>query len=98
VRTEPIKRIGLPAPATSAPLVEDPEVLALRRARETLRAFADRAYRRPATAEELTRLVALVESSRKDGDGFEEAIHWSTLGPHPTIHHELCNLQCRRAS
>ena len=75
VRTEPVKRIGRPTPP--APLVEEPEVLALRRAHEILRAFADRAYRRPATADELTRLVALVESARKDGDGTEGAIRYA---------------------
>ena len=75
VRAEPIKRIGRPAPA--APVVEDPEVLALRNAREILRGFADRAYRRPATADELDRLVALVESARKDGDGQDEAIRYA---------------------
>jgi hypothetical protein len=75
VRSEPIKRIGRPAPA--APVVEDPEVLALRRAHDVIRAFADRAYRRPATADELTRLVGLVESARKDGDSLEESIRYA---------------------
>jgi Protein of unknown function (DUF1592)/Protein of unknown function (DUF1588)/Protein of unknown function (DUF1585)/Protein of unknown function (DUF1587)/Protein of unknown function (DUF1595)/Planctomycete cytochrome C len=75
VRTEPIKRIGRPAPL--APVVEDPEALILRRAHEILRAFADRAYRRPATADELTRLVGLVESARKDGDSLEVAIRYA---------------------
>ncbi len=75
VRTEPVKRIGRPTPP--APVVEDPEVLVLRRAHEILRAFADRAYRRPATADELTRLVGLVESARKDGDGLEDAIRYA---------------------
>ena len=71
-RDEPVKRIGRPAPA--APVVEDPEVATLRRAREILRAFADRAFRRPATADELGRLVSLVESARKDGDAPNAAI------------------------
>ncbi|SIO66233.1 Planctomycete cytochrome C [Singulisphaera sp. GP187] len=75
VRSEPVKRIG--RPLSSAPIVEDPEVLALRRAYEILRGFADRAYRRPATDEELTRLVALVDSARKDGDTMDEAIRYA---------------------
>ena len=69
-RNEPVKRIGRPAPAPA----ESPEVAALRRARDVLRGFADRAYRRPATADELARLLALVESARKDGDSPDEAI------------------------
>jgi hypothetical protein len=75
VRSEPIKRIGRPSPAP-APVV-DPEALALRRAYDILRSFADRAYRRPATGEELARLVALVESARKDGDSMDEAIAYA---------------------
>jgi hypothetical protein len=71
-REGPVKRIGRPAPV--APVVEDPEVALLRRASDIVRAFADRAYRRPATAEELGRLVGLVESARKDGDTFELAL------------------------
>ena len=70
-RSEPIKRIGRPS---TAPIVETPEGLALRRARDILRGFADRAYRRPASAEELTRLVGLFESANKDGDSFDAAI------------------------
>ena len=71
-RSDPVKRIGVPAP--QAPPVVDPESAALARASEILRAFADRAFRRPVTDEELARLVGLVESARKDGDDPEEAI------------------------
>ncbi len=71
-RNAPVKRIGRPAAA--APVVEDPEVAILRRGREILRGFADRAYRRPATADELDRLVGLVESARKDGDDLDSAV------------------------
>ena len=76
VRTEPVKRIGRPAPAPPAAIVDE-EALALRRAYQILRAFADRAYRRPATVEELTRLVGLVEAARKDGDDFDQAIRYA---------------------
>ncbi len=77
VRAEPVKRIGRPVNSTPPPAAEDPEILTLRRAREVLRAFADRAYRRPATAEELDRLDALVASARRDGDGLDEAIRYA---------------------
>ena len=73
-RSEPVKRIGRPS---APPVAEDPETVALRQARDVLRAFADRAFRRPATAEELTRLVGLVESARKDGDDLDEAIRYA---------------------
>ena len=76
VRTDPVKRIGRPEAPAPAPVV-DPEVLALRRAYQILRAFADRAYRRPATVDELTRLVGLVETARKDGDDNDEAIRYA---------------------
>jgi hypothetical protein len=77
LRTEPVKRIGRPMPAPPAPVIVDPELVALRRAHEILRAFADSAFRRPATLDELTRLVGLVETARKDGDSFDEAIAYA---------------------
>ncbi len=57
-----------------APIIEDPEGVRLRNAREILRSFADRAFRRPATQQELARLTSLVESARKEGDSFDQAI------------------------
>jgi Protein of unknown function (DUF1592)/Protein of unknown function (DUF1588)/Protein of unknown function (DUF1585)/Protein of unknown function (DUF1595)/Protein of unknown function (DUF1587) len=84
VRSEPIKRIGRPEPV--APVVEDPEMVMLRRAHEILRAFADKAFRRPATQEELTRLVGLVEAARKEGDDFDQAVRYALkailISPH----------------
>ena len=71
-RSDPVKRIGRPAP--EAPRPEDPGAVALGRAYDILRGFADRAFRRPALDEELTRLVGLFESALKDGDTFDEAI------------------------
>ncbi len=68
-RNAPVKRIGRPEP-----VAEHPEVAILRRARDVVRGVADRAYRRPATAEELDRLVGLVEAARKDGDDLGAAI------------------------
>ena len=43
-------------------------------ARQILRTFADRAYRRPVRDDELNRLVRLVELARKNGDGFEAGL------------------------
>lgn len=44
------------------------------RARQVLKRFLERAFRRPATDQELQRYVQHYQSSRTDGDGFEEAI------------------------
>jgi hypothetical protein len=52
----------------------DPELLRSQRIYDILRAFADRAFRRPATHEELMRLLAMVESAEKDGETLEQAI------------------------
>jgi hypothetical protein len=52
----------------------DPAEQERQRAYEILRAFADRAYRRPATHDELTRLLRFVESAQKSGEGFEKGI------------------------
>jgi len=71
-RSDPVKRIG--RPALEPPRSEDPGAVALGRAYDILRGFADRAFRRPALDEELTRLLSLFESALKDGDGFDEAI------------------------
>ncbi len=70
VRSEPTKRVGFGAPR----LAVDPAFVEAERAYQILRAFADRAFRRPALHEELTRLLALFESSRRDGENFESAI------------------------
>ncbi len=43
-------------------------------ARPILTTFAGRAYRRPATAQEVDQLLALVSLARKQGDSFEEGI------------------------
>jgi hypothetical protein len=43
-------------------------------AREILRTFASRAFRRPVTDEELERLLGLVKLAQDQGDGFEQSI------------------------
>jgi hypothetical protein len=52
----------------------DPEALELEQAYQVQRAFADRAYRRPITHDELTRLLRFVEAARKDGEGYEKGL------------------------
>jgi hypothetical protein len=52
----------------------DPEQQALEHAVRAVQAFADRAYRRPVTHEELGRLVRFLESARGTGDGYEDAV------------------------
>ncbi|MCB1236951.1 MAG: DUF1592 domain-containing protein [Verrucomicrobiae bacterium] len=55
------------------------------RARELLRRFADRAYRRPATGEEVDRLMAVVERREGEGrapfDGFKDALKAALCSP-----------------
>jgi hypothetical protein len=59
------------ADAPPAPTAADVE---LDKAYRVLRAFADRAYRRPVTHEEVTRLLRFVEAAQKNGDGVEEGL------------------------
>ncbi len=73
-RSEPVKRIGRPAALPPPTAAEREEITTARRAEAILRDFADRAFRRPATADELARLVGLFAAARQDGDGFEPAI------------------------
>ncbi|HTU93051.1 MAG TPA: DUF1592 domain-containing protein [Gemmataceae bacterium] len=71
VRAPVEKRLILSA-ADLAPA--DPAEQERQRAYEILRAFADRAYRRPVTHDELTRLLLFVESAQKSGEGVEKGI------------------------
>src|SRR5262249_24709551 len=68
VRSYPDKRVFVPK------VVKDPELERQQRIYDVLRAFTDRAYRRPATHDELTRLLGIVMSAEKDDEGPEEAI------------------------
>jgi hypothetical protein len=54
--------------------VEDPDLKKEQRLYDILRAFADRAFRRPATHDELTRLLSIVLSAEKDGELPEAAL------------------------
>jgi hypothetical protein len=52
----------------------DPEQRALDHAARAVQAFADRAYRRPLSHEELARFVRFVEASRANGDSQERSV------------------------
>jgi hypothetical protein len=69
VRSYPDKRVFIPKK-----IVKDPELEAQQRIYDILRAFADRAFRRPATHDELMRLLGVVQSAEKDGESLESAI------------------------
>jgi hypothetical protein len=58
-------------PVGSAP---DPELARQQHIYDILRGFADRAFRRPATHDELTRLLAIVLAAESDGEDPEAAI------------------------
>lgn len=49
-------------------------------AQENLRRLADRAFRRPVTAEEVTRYLAVYQAARDDGLSFEEAVFYAMRG------------------
>ena len=57
-----------------AKAAEDPELKRQQRIYDILRGFADRAFRRPAMHDELMRLLELVLSAEKDGEGAEAAL------------------------
>jgi hypothetical protein len=69
VRSYPDKRVFVPKV-----VVEDPELERQQRIYDILRAFTDRAFRRPATHDELIRLLGVVLSAEKDGECPEAAI------------------------
>jgi hypothetical protein len=54
--------------------VEDPELKRQQRIYDILRAFADRAFRRPVIHDELMRLLGIVLAAEKDGEDPESAI------------------------
>ena len=55
-------------------VVTDPELERQQRIYDILRDFADRAFRRPATHDELMRLLGIVQSAEKDGESLEIAL------------------------
>jgi hypothetical protein len=59
---------------SAVPAAPDPELQRQQRIYNTLLAFCDRAFRRPATHDEVTRLLGIVLSAEKDGDRADAAI------------------------
>jgi hypothetical protein len=72
----PIEAAPRPVPESHSRIIfRDPKPGETRTcAREILGRFASRAFRRPATREEVDRLVDLAEAAMKDGDTFERGI------------------------
>jgi Protein of unknown function (DUF1592)/Protein of unknown function (DUF1588)/Protein of unknown function (DUF1587)/Protein of unknown function (DUF1585)/Protein of unknown function (DUF1595)/Planctomycete cytochrome C len=58
----------------TTPIAVDPELQRQQKIYDILRGFADRAYRRPATHDELLRLLEIVISAEKDGESMESGI------------------------
>jgi hypothetical protein len=52
----------------------DPELARQQHRYDILRTFCDRAFRRPATHDELSRLLALINSAERDGEAEDEAL------------------------
>jgi hypothetical protein len=71
VREEARKRLVLSAADVPPP---DPQEEERQRAYPILMAFADRAYRRPATHDEVNRLLRFVEDAQRTGNGCEHGI------------------------
>jgi hypothetical protein len=72
VRMEAVRRIR--QPGDEKPHPPDPKEAELVRAYLILRAFADRAFRRPVKHDELLRLWNVMEAARKDGESFETGL------------------------
>jgi hypothetical protein len=81
----------------TTPIAVDPELQRQQRIYDVLRGFADRAYRRPATHDELTRLLGIVISAETDGETSESGIrtalvavlvspHFLFIGVEPSPH------------
>ncbi len=62
-------------PPSSQRLVYGDEGFREDRSREILKNFADRAYRRPATSEEIDRLIAIVNRRKKEGRNPRESLN-----------------------
>src|SRR5262249_39178607 len=91
VRGEAVKTVR--QPGAGAPPIDDPKVRELQRAYRILRTFADRAYRRPVTHDELTRLLRFVEIAHKNNEDYEQGIRLALqailVSPHLLFRIEL---------
>ena len=72
--TAPIRSVREDKPLRSVATAVDPELARQQRIYDVLRAFADRAFRRPALHDEVTRLLTIVTSAEKDGEDPEAAL------------------------
>jgi Protein of unknown function (DUF1592)/Protein of unknown function (DUF1588)/Protein of unknown function (DUF1587)/Protein of unknown function (DUF1585)/Protein of unknown function (DUF1595) len=88
VRSYPDKRVFVRRSAVA----KDPELERQQRIYDILRAFADRAFRRPATHDELSRLLGVVLAAEKDGEDSESAVRLALravlASPHFLFHAE----------
>ncbi len=73
--TPPVRSVtGSKGLRTTVATAVDPELVRQQRVYDILRAFVDRAFRRPATHDELTRLLTIVLAAEKDGEDPEAAL------------------------
>jgi len=80
-RTVFVRRFEMEGPKDSYPpshrkiMACDPKASHAEQTREIITRFASKAYRRPATRDEVERLVKLVEGAEKGGEKWEASIH-----------------------
>jgi hypothetical protein len=72
--TPPVRSSRDLKPLRGVATAVDPELARQQHIYDILRAFADRAFRRPATHDELTRLLTVVLSAEKDGEAADAAL------------------------
>jgi hypothetical protein len=72
--TPPVRSSRDNKPLRGVATAVDPELARQQHIYDILRAFADRAFRRPATHDEVTRLLTIVLSAEKDGESAEAAL------------------------
>jgi hypothetical protein len=72
--TPPVRSSRDNKPLRGAATAVEPELARQQHIYDILRAFADRAFRRPATHDELTRLLTTVLSAEKDGEAADAAL------------------------
>ena len=70
-----------PRPPSHRKLLDcDPKAPKPEQTRQVVERFVTRAYRRPATPEEISRVVALVDAAQADGKSWEEAVQFAFTG------------------
>ncbi|HKI17120.1 MAG TPA: DUF1592 domain-containing protein [Isosphaeraceae bacterium] len=81
----------------TGPPAEDPELKREQRIYDVLRAFADRAFRRPARHDELVRLFRIVVAAEKDGESPEMAIQLALGAVLASPHFLFLGIEAQRA-